>query len=1252
MLKFDIASLSARPLPVTRPAGDPASARTARIRVTGLPAATVTFDRSGAPQGMRRFWVYTDDGDTGTAGARLRLPTASASFWRQLFGVSANSSEEEPLLPGVSAEMFQNAPDGVVSLAVRPGDRGVYVSSEYLPDPLHALPIPTDPLPATMRYYPAPVGDGQTVDVDASELFHTLFVAPTLSPDTSVATGLLALVGVPEGYSLWLADDLATTAGYERDAGLRRVGVSGGPGLGQAALAAKVGTWGSDPARVQLEVRSPDGALRVPYRAPFTVTRGETTTISFVAALAAVVPFAFLARRLPAYWTMEVDGVAASVDAAAHTGRGPASIGSHRVRFVMPMRPDVVTRTQTLSLVDQDVAIDAGVEIAMASIALRQAGRLDDANAIDATLRGERPPQVSALASAARILGMPHGGRVFTGATLIPDGTARWEDSTYQRWLVPLAPGAQRLTVEDATGARRVADVTVVAGVTTDVDWSRMTPVATRGRIALRGAPSTWPLHLDGEGGEGGVDVSKLAQVLPGRHVVDIQPPGGAPLTRTVEVVAGETVTADFTALVAALTAPGRVRLVGAPETWPVLLDGVETARSALASVPPGARVVSVRPPTGADLEVSVDVPAGGSVEANFTALVAAIPPPPTGDAATGRILVRNLPDGWRLELARRVTEVRAGQTYTGQMPFAATTAELLSRGLVAGEYAVRATSPDGRRTENRIAFVPVGAGVVELSFAPTDAPVRSGLDLRDVPPGYTVSVTRPDTTPVVPPFALDGAAGTSPALLALQSAGHGRMVVRLTETDAAFRTRVPLIVEGASDPRGNRAPDPCPDRPITTMPLEADVPEGAVVVVSVGRALTLATAEEEARRVGACSASQAVTGTVVVTGIPRASQGVSLVLRAPLVMREGRQVRSATWEYPLTMGVSTTDPLRVNGRDFGRGVDMSGEGPASASAAVPQGFYTLDVAETNLPLGTCSPVNGQPSTDPRCVLWASASIEVRVGATTTVPWSDLAALHPAVERTGQQPLVPGQPGLELKIDEALPFPALLGTYPSGTVTVRGVPRGWVAGVAQQVPPGGASFGRTAVDGALVFDLTGSGQLTVGNKLAPPQALGLARSVSAGDSVEVGRAIADLVYVPGAQRLGLGITSILPDGRKAGFLAPTMARLASDLLEPGLFGREVSELDAVAVRPEHVASLGGKIPTVLYTPSLGFVCYPLTQAQIDEARRSVAGASFGDEAFLGVSASTIAKGVGVTVGVGGVAAAGYYVWSTWFRGAR
>lgn len=1241
MLKFDLASLSARPLSVTRPAGDPDPARSARVRVTGLPAATVTFDRWGAPHGIRRFWVYSDDGAIGTAGPALRVGTAGG-------GADATSAE---VVEDGPPEAFQNSPDGVVTLAVRPGERGIYVSSERVLNPSADLPLASGPLPATMRYYPAPVSDGQTVDLDASELFRTLFVAPSLPPDTSVATGLLSLVGVPEGYSLWLGDDLATTAGYERDAaaGLRRVGVSYGLAPGQAVVAAKAGAWGASPDRVQIEVRSADGAQRIPYRAPFEVTQGATTTLSLVAAVAAVVPLAFLARRLPTYWAMEVDGVSVPVDAAAHTARGPASIGSHRVRFTMPLRPSVATRTQTLSLVDQDVALDAGVEIALASVALRQAGRIDDANAIDATLRGERPPEASTLATA-RITGMPHGGHVYSGATLIPDASARWEDATYQRWLVPLTPGAQRLTVEDAAGERRIADVTLVAGVTTDVDWSRMTPVATWGRIALRGAPREASLQLDGDG----VDPVKFGRVAPGRHLVGVQSPDAPLLTVPVDVVAGQTVTADFTALVAALTAPGRLLLVGAPPTWPVLLDGTETARAALASLPPGPRMVSIRPPTGADLQQAVTVPPGGAVTADFTALVAAIPPPPTGDAATGRILVRNVPDGWRLELARRVTEVRDGQTYTGQMPFAATTAELLSRGLASGEYAVRAVSPDGRQVENRIAFVPLGAGAVELSFAPTSAPVRSGLDLRDVPPGYTVLVTRSDTSPAVPPFSLDGSAAAMAPLQALQSVGAGHFVVRLTETEAAFRVRVPPVAEGASAPGVTRAPEPCPDRPITTTPLEVDVPDGAVVVVTVRRMLELASADE-AQRVRGCRASQAVTGNVVVTDVPPAFQRFAFVLRAPFVVRAGQTVRGAAWEYPLTMGPSTTPPQTLNGRNLGGAIDATGQSPASASAAVPQGFYSLEVADAGLPLGTCSPVNGAPSVDPRCAPWVAVSVSVRVGETTTVPWPDLdrARARAAAEHAAQQPIVgPSQPGVDPKPGEPSPSPVPFGTYRSGTVTVRGVPRGWVAGVAQQVPPGGLSLGRAQADGALAFDLTGSGQLTVSNKLAPPRALGFVRSVASDETVEVGRAVADLVYAPGAQPLGLGITSLLPDGRKAGFLAPSMAQLATDLLEPGLFEREVTELDAVAVRPEHVESLAGKIPTVLYTPRLGFVCYPLTPDQIDEARRSVAGASFGDETFLGVSASTIAKGVGVTAAVGGLGAAGYYVWATWFKGAR
>ncbi len=1208
--------------------------RTARIRITGLPAAVRLADTRGIATGqIRRFWAYADDGAIGTTGPAMVLQGPNQG------GANASADTVSVVESGPS-DAFQNNPDGTIVLRVRPGQRNVYATYGEVADAdnLPLVTADTHNLPPSMRFFTIYARGGETVTLDASEFYSTLFPAPTVA---AVDRGLLAMAGVPEGWTIWLAAPLATSDGYAREGGFVHVSRSYGPDISQAMASVKVGRWNVDPAAPQIQLRSADGSVRVNYVGEVTIGAGATTVVNAAPAVAAAGPgaiaagagFEILARTMPPFWTMLVDDVPVTrYDTTAHTASGRYAIGPHVVRFVLGIRPEIVVPPQTVTLVDRDVTIDGGRAISVASLAARLAGRTDEADAIDTTIRGNLPAPARAPSSAGnvRIIRMPHRGAVFTGSTRTPDSASRWEDSALTRWLVPLAPGAQRVTVATEGGERRYADVTVASGATVDLTWDAMTPEtvdvsvvgARSGSIAVVPAnPVGWRVDLDGSK-DAPTTAHALAAVPPGRHRVTLtRVEDGAVLARTVTVEEGKEAIADFSAdlsgdafgppaqqppattgavavLPDSVANPAPWIAAGGP--WAVAVDVLDRPVD-LRAVPAGNhRVYVTRASDQLRFARDVTVVAGGTATADFTADLARLAPPATGPGSI-TVVPASYPAGWSVAVdegrvpdlravppgIHRVTFSRAADNRVlfrdvnlqpGQALTVDFTAELGQMAAAEGWSGVGAIALanvpdawavmlDGVQTADRAALRTVSPG-------PHNVGVRSGATGRVLTQRADVVNGQQVTLDFGPNIAADsansGPAATGSVVARGVSAGDALWIddaeVPVPSSTAGSVT-IPSVAPGSRILRLRRHWAPAPSP--NPPPQPPDVLRTALVFANAQASVDFADAPSTTGPVGSIQLINVPQGSRVF--LDRRLVGVWTTDFVGKTLPAATEVQNALASVPVgrrNVGIIVPPPNTLSLASF-------------IGTAVAQSRSVLD-----------SPtLRDVPVAD---AMTAERGVDVTAGGVARADFAPATvAADPAMGAVDVRGVPAPQGAAELrdawsvKLDNVLLFDRSRVAPGAHALTLW--LRRYEPGVRYIVAPPEelvASRGFDAVAGTVsVVDFTADVRQAEAADAAERTSTVLPVSATPGGGGPLLRAINERRY-PAAQRLALKIGSIAPDGRVVARLSTEAAALVGTLLSPGAQLNDYAELDPIPTpdgrRVVAVYARGrGMIPAVL-----------------------------------------------------------------------
>lgn len=611
--------------------GRPYRPRYGEVRVVGLPAPIVEPGRvdtnDSAARVLRGPWYYV-------ARATLSDPATAV--------VDPDSGGVMEVRPEADGQLVFQAPEGETIF---------YASDRPLSDPRSQLPA-ANAVPRWMRRFVVNVNRGETATIDAA------IVAPP-APARS-GPGILGINGLPEGWTVWLADPMVpvTRPAEARDyvAGLQRVGTSLGASGSLNTFTATVnpGTWNNGVDR-QIQVRSPDGSLRVDYVGEVTIATGNGTVINMGPALSALsggaggAPLTLV--NVPPGWDFRIDGV------SANGTRVMVPPGTHRVQGFLAGWDGVATAPAEVLVDLSGGSYDARRAVQAAGLGALIAGQRAAVDAINLTLSGSIPAPRPAPAqrvddalvdqpSVYRAVEVPSPTSLTVLPLLTPPGWFMSIDKMRMRAnTAAVEPGphiVQFIRADDGFEIRR--DITAEAGKMTTVDLSAELaaalssaptpseqPAVLPGAVVVSGVPADWPIGLDGTV----VPAEALGHVPAGRHVVAVRTDRGVPLALTVDVVAGQTAVADFSgALAAALAAlpgaTGAIELSGVNPGDGLYLDaqrlgavGEPRLAAALAAVPTGAHVLGLErhAPSGTSLprvEQSVTVMPGRVATVQF----------------------------------------------------------------------------------------------------------------------------------------------------------------------------------------------------------------------------------------------------------------------------------------------------------------------------------------------------------------------------------------------------------------------------------------------------------------------------------------------------------------------------------------------------------------------------------------------------------------------------------------------------------
>jgi len=308
------------------------------------------------------------------------------------------------------------------------------------------------------------------------------------------------------------------------------------------------------------------------------------------------------------------------------------------------------------------------------------------------------------------------------GAAITLDGTETGQVTPYT--FDALTPGEHTVAVNLAGYEPASQTVSVVAGSTVNAEFT-LVLIPTTGSLAVNSTPAGAAITLDGTE-TGQVTPYTFSELAPGEHTVAVDLAGYEPATQTVSVIAGSSVTADFTLILIPTT--GSIVVNSTPVGAAITLDGTETGQvtpHTFDALTPGEHTIAVNLAGYEPASQTVSVIAGSSVTAGFTLIL--IP-------TTGSIVMNSTPIGAAITL---------DGTETGQVtPY--TFSELAP-----GEHTV-AVNLAGYEPATQTVNVIAGSSV-PADFTLVMIPTTGSIVVNSTPVGAAITLDGTETSQVTP---------------------------------------------------------------------------------------------------------------------------------------------------------------------------------------------------------------------------------------------------------------------------------------------------------------------------------------------------------------------------------------------------------------------------------------------------------------------------------------------------------------------
>jgi len=318
------------------------------------------------------------------------------------------------------------------------------------------------------------------------------------------------------------------------------------------------------------------------------------------------------------------------------------------------------------------------------------------------------------------------------GASITLDGTATGQVTPYT--FNNLNQGEYTVALNLAGYEPASRTVNVVAGSSVTADFTLIL-IPTTGSIVVNSTPSGAAITLDGtESGQ--VTPYTFDTLTPGEHTIAVNLAGYEPASQTVNVVAGSSVTADFTLVEISNPTTGSIIVNSTPAGAAITLDDTETSKvtpHTFDSLTPGEHTVAVNLAGYEPASQTVSVIAGSSVTADFTLVM--IP-------TTGSIVVNSTPAGAAITLDGTETGQVTPHTFDALTPGEHTVAINLA-GYEPASQTVNVVAGSTVNAEFTLVLIPTSGSIVVNSTPAGAAIILDGSETGQVTP-HTFDVLTP----------------------------------------------------------------------------------------------------------------------------------------------------------------------------------------------------------------------------------------------------------------------------------------------------------------------------------------------------------------------------------------------------------------------------------------------------------------------------------------------------------------------------
>ncbi|MFA5002423.1 MAG: PEGA domain-containing protein, partial [Methanolinea sp.] len=312
------------------------------------------------------------------------------------------------------------------------------------------------------------------------------------------------------------------------------------------------------------------------------------------------------------------------------------------------------------------------------------------------------------------------------GAAITLDGTETGQVTQYT--FNELAPGEHTVAVNLAGYEPASQSINVVAGSSVTTDFT-LVLIPTTGSVVVNSTPAGAAITLDG------TDTSQVTpytfdSLTPGEHTVAVNLAGYEPASQSINVVAGSSVTTDFTLVLIPTT--GSVVVNSTPAGAAITLDGAETSQvtpHTFDALTPGEHTVAVNLAGYEPASQTVNVVAGSSVTADYTLVEISNP-------TTGSIIVNSTPAGAAITLDGTETSQVTPHTFDALTP---------------GEYTV-AVNLAGYEPVSKTVSVVAGSSVTaDFTLVEISNPTTGSIVVSSTPAGAAITLDGTDTSQVTP---------------------------------------------------------------------------------------------------------------------------------------------------------------------------------------------------------------------------------------------------------------------------------------------------------------------------------------------------------------------------------------------------------------------------------------------------------------------------------------------------------------------